>query len=90
MFDISLNQMKASVWVDEREVSVAFQHAALDLTQGFNVVMWADAEQIARKIDRALISGVPYKTNIRRLKVLRDSFIMAFGPEGEAAYTSQS
>jgi len=82
MFEKSLNEMTATVTVEDRESLLADQHG-VTIEAGSLTLTWSQAKTLALKLDKAIAGGITYKTMENRLRALRNSLVWAFGPEAE-------
>lgn len=79
MFEQPFEEMKASVFVENKEAGMAFQYGIATINSGFNEISSLDAVELVRKFDR-LQTNVPKRLQ-KKWRALRMSFALAFGPE---------
>ena len=87
MFEQTLNDMTATVHVDEREARLADEHG-VKVHSGTVRLTFAQASELVLALDRRIAGGFTYTRIEKRMRALRNSLLWAFGPEGEAAYAS--
>lgn len=81
MFERTLEEMTAAVFVENGAAAMAFQYGIADIHPGFNQLTSADATVLILKFDRLQVN-VP-KRLLKRWLALRNQLIYAFGPDME-------
>lgn len=79
MFEQTLEEMTASVWLDQREAAMLDQLGVAKLAAGFHTLTYPEAVELVEKMQR-LSSGVR-KHLQPRYRACMGSVCNAFGPE---------
>ncbi|CDV96337.1 Hypothetical protein DPCES_5339 [Desulfitobacterium hafniense] len=81
MFDIKLEQMTATLWMDHRDYEVAYKNGVSALTPGFNKLTYSQAVELIGQFYRLRPSVSKYE--IKQFDACIKQIMFAFGPEFE-------
>ena len=80
MFEQTKEQMKTTMWIDDKDSRLSSQHAC-DIPAGWFSLDWFSAKDLVAKMRRCELSVYP--ANRKRFRSIYRQIAASFGPDGD-------